>query len=425
MDTPDVICTVPGVIPPYDGSDTPTYGKVNVSCDWPYRLELVGPGATWKKIDLEKVGERWLVVDLSYTDAEGRNADANLRNNRYEAMIAARTLRPQFIAGLLADRHTAVASDLSSIEYLARKLADSVECMWDRSGTGDNGDVPMRVWFDSYQIGFPKDDAEWVDLNKKYEGNRGLGGWFGGPHERYERFDWEDGGNELHETGHLFCPLDDLYGYGVSPEMTLFDRMADGRPVQLLNLRLVPGQLRHGPFHHQRRGHGSRQGVVRDPREGASRGLEQLHLQAGVGPRARQGRQARARRRCPRDVDLRAENAVRVRQDRTGRTLGGDAAVRPPAGRLLRPHVRGQDEERRLHGRHGADLSPSASAATRPATSGGPTTPTRIRELPRCTTPSPIRRSGPGTSKPTTNPAPRTRRSRPGPACRAARSPSG
>lgn len=222
-DTPDLVLPVTASLPAFDPAN-PSYYKQNVSCQWPYDLVPCGPGATYMKLDLEGQGERWLVVALDCT------GDLNRRNNRYEAMIGGKTFHPSFVDGLLANRGLNIAGDPSSIEYLARKLADAVLCMWERSGTTDNSDALERPYFDSYEIGIP-DSARWNWLIANYEGPRGLGCQFG-LNERWERFDWDDGGGELHETGHLYHPLDDLYQYCVKPTQSLFATMADGTPVQ-------------------------------------------------------------------------------------------------------------------------------------------------------------------------------------------------
>jgi len=72
-----------------------------------------------------------------------------------------------------------------------------------------------------------KDSDTW-DL---YEGPRDTGPWFGG--------NWEIGkycsgdSDEMHETGHLFHELGDLYQYFVEPALTSGVTMADGRIPQI------------------------------------------------------------------------------------------------------------------------------------------------------------------------------------------------
>jgi hypothetical protein len=219
-------------IPPFD-PDHPTYIVKRVTTKWPYKLIPSGPGATWKKLNLADVGERWLVAVL---DVEGGD---NLRNNRFEAALHAHTLHPIWRSNhSLADRMPTVYGDPPSKENLSCKLADALTCMWERSGTAANEDVPQRVFFDGYEVGWPGDLPEpaksekWRAVQDKYEGWRELDAWYG-ENQEWERFNWPDGGAELHEAGHLFHPLGDLYQYAVSPTTTGTASMADGTPAQI------------------------------------------------------------------------------------------------------------------------------------------------------------------------------------------------
>jgi hypothetical protein len=228
--SPDFVLPVNQDIPPFDPNN-PSYVKVTVNATWPYDLITASPGATWKKLNIEEVGERWLVVALDCT------GDTNLRNNRYEAALHAMTFHPVFrYNSTLADRQPTVLGDPCSKEYLSRKLADAVTCTWERSRTTNNEDVLQRVFFDGYEIGWPDDLPEpqrtelWQEIQNQYEGWRELEGWWG-VGQGWERFNWDYSG-ELHETGHLFHPLGDLYWYGVLPFWTGTAKMADGTPVQ-------------------------------------------------------------------------------------------------------------------------------------------------------------------------------------------------
>lgn len=229
-DTPDYDLLIGEDIPAYD-ANSPTYVSRTVTLTWPYQLILAGPRATWRKINVEDLGERWVIAVLEWA------GDGNQRNNRYEFAIHGLTFHPIFRSqASLADRQPTVLGDPPSKEYLSRKLADAVQCMWERSATRDGQDVLQRLWFDSYAIGWPSDSANpseaWQIVQAKYEGWRELDGWWG-HYQGWERFNWGDGGAELHETGHLFHPLGDLYQYYTHPVFTSASSMADGTPVQI------------------------------------------------------------------------------------------------------------------------------------------------------------------------------------------------
>ena len=231
-DNPDYVFTVTDPLPPFDPNN-PSYIKLNASTTWPYDLIAAGPGATRKKVNLDAVGERWLVVTM---DCAG---DTNLRNNRYEAAFHGMTYHPLFrYNSTLADREPTVDGDPCSIEYLARKMADGILCVYERSGTTNNEDALQRPYMDSYGIGFPDDypdpaqrEAAWRAVQEWYEGWRELDLWWG-QGQNWERFDWTYAA-ELHESGHLFSPLGDLYGLYIMPVWTGAAKMADGTPVQM------------------------------------------------------------------------------------------------------------------------------------------------------------------------------------------------
>ncbi len=234
MDQPSMVFNLDQPLPPFDPYH-PQYTVLNVTSRWPYALQPCGPRATWKKINLSQVGERWLVVALTCTN------DANLRNNRYEAAFHGHTYHPIFRElSNLTNRVPSVAGDPCSLEYLSSKTADAIQCVWERSGTTKNEDVLQRLYFDSYGMGFPddvKDDAgrikAWRDVQDKYEGWRELDIWWG-DNQNWERYDWTYSA-ELHESGHLFHPLGDLYGLWIQPVWTGAAKMADGAPVQLMS----------------------------------------------------------------------------------------------------------------------------------------------------------------------------------------------
>lgn len=229
-DKPTFVIKIDQPIPPFDPL-RPRYLKYRVEGKWPYDLVPCSPAASWKKLNLEQVGERWLVCKL---EAPG---DRTLRNNRYEAALHSWTFHPIHREGNLADRMPTVAGDPCSFEYLHRKLADAITCVWERSATADNQDVLQRAYLDGYEIGFPSDVrpesamlAAWKKIQDKWEGWRELDIWTG-ENQSWEKFDWEYSA-ELHETGHLFHPLGDLYGNYVNPVWQLRIKMADGSPVQ-------------------------------------------------------------------------------------------------------------------------------------------------------------------------------------------------
>lgn len=226
---PDFVLDLKEPLPPFDPKN-PKYAVLKVTSKWLYDLIPAAPGATWKKLDLSK-GELWLVISMECA------GDNNLRNNRYEAAINAWSFHPNFRnTGSLADRLPTVKGDPPSKEYLSRKLADAITCMYERTRTVDNGDVLQRVYFDSYGIGWPNEQPDprkaWEEVQKYYEGWRELDGWWG-ENQTWERFDWGDGGAELHEAGHLYHPMGDLYQYHVHPYQTAAAKLPDGTPVQL------------------------------------------------------------------------------------------------------------------------------------------------------------------------------------------------
>ncbi|MFQ3667914.1 MAG: hypothetical protein SNJ74_07555 [Fimbriimonadaceae bacterium] len=232
-DKPDVDRVLDGELAPLNAAN-PAYRVVRLEGNWPYRLIPVGPRATWKKINLDEVGERWTIVRIDY---EG---DANERNNRYEMALHSYTLNPVLRSRrVLEDRQPTMAGDPASFEYINRKLADAIVAKWERSGTTDSEDVRIRVHFNGYEIGWATDeptperrDARWREIQRYVEGWREFEFWHG-VNQRWERFNWEDGDAELHEAGHLFHPMGDLYVYPIHPVHTGAARLHDGRPIQI------------------------------------------------------------------------------------------------------------------------------------------------------------------------------------------------
>jgi hypothetical protein len=247
---PNFEFTINEPIPPFDPAK-PQYTVVKVPLKWPYDLEQP-PGWTWKRINVRQVGERWLVLRADY------DGDENERNNRYELALNSLLFRPVWRFDVdapphpspdglegrpdrkintLAYRAPVVGGDPESKEYNGRKLADAVQCMWERSRTSDGGDIWQRVVFDSYRLSDsqgrgglkPNNRAEdWLYYEGPRDGEHWVGLW-----GDYERFDPRDGGAELHETGHLFHPVGDLYHYFINPTVTRRARMADGSSVQM------------------------------------------------------------------------------------------------------------------------------------------------------------------------------------------------
>ena len=242
---PDYVIPVDEELPPFDPMK-PEYVKVKVTTKWPYGLIPISPKARLKKTNLYEVGERWLVVQL---DCKG---DVNLRNNRYEAALHSQTYHPIFRENAnLANRIPTVKGDPCSLEYLSRKMADAILCVWERSGTTDNKDVLQRAYFDGYEVGFPDDvkDPEgrlkaWRIVQDKYEGWRELDIWWG-ENQPWEKFDWSYH-PELHESGHLFHALGDLYGLVILPHLTSKATMADGTPVLMSTYMWAPDLFADG-----------------------------------------------------------------------------------------------------------------------------------------------------------------------------------
>ena len=214
-------------LPPFD-PDAPRYAVVEVPFRWPYALEQP-EGWTWKRINVREVGERWFITRLQYA------GDENERNNRYEMALNAAMLRPVYKyddeVNTLEWRAPTVLGDPESKEYITRKLADSVQCMWERSRTSGGDDVLQRIAFVGYRLGegtTSRRDLDW----SFYEGPRDLQKWIGLWGD-FERFNPWDGGAELHESGHLFHRIGDLYHYYVFPTGTRKIVMGDGAPVQM------------------------------------------------------------------------------------------------------------------------------------------------------------------------------------------------
>ena len=245
LGTPDYVIPVDAQLPPFDPMK-PEYVKITVTTKWPYGLIPISPKAKLKKANLYEVGERWLVVQL---DCKG---DVNLRNNRYEAALHSYTYHPIFRENAnLANRIPTVKGDPCSLEYLSRKMADAILCVWERSGTTENKDVLQRAYFDGYEIGFPDDakDPEgrqeaWRTVQDKYEGWRELDLWWG-QNQPWEKFDWSYQ-PELHESGHLFHPLGDLYGLVILPHEASKATMADGTPVLMSTYMWAPDLFADG-----------------------------------------------------------------------------------------------------------------------------------------------------------------------------------
>ncbi len=247
---PDFTFTLDRPLAPFDPAK-PEYAVVKIALPWPFDL-VQPPGWTWKRINVREIGERWLIVQADYA------ADVNVRNNRYELALNALLFRPvlrydvdapphptpEGLEGkperkinTLAWRAPVVVGDPESKEYSARKLADAVTCMWERSRTSDGQDVWQRYVFDSYRLYDPQGRDGLRPLNRAddwsyYEAPRENEHWLGLWGD-YERFDPADGGAELHETGHLGHRIGDLYHYFVNPIGLGAIRMGDGRPVQM------------------------------------------------------------------------------------------------------------------------------------------------------------------------------------------------
>ncbi|MBN2447978.1 MAG: hypothetical protein JXO22_14700 [Phycisphaerae bacterium] len=247
---PNFTFTLDEPLPPFDPTK-PQYAVVRIPLKWPF--DLVQPdGWTWKRINVRDIGERWLIVHVTYA------GDENERNDRYELALNSTLFRPVWrfdvdappgpspdgIEGrpdrkinTLAYRAPCVAGDPESKEYNGRKLADAVQCMWERSRTSSGDDVWQRVVFDSYRLydikgrnglkGLSRAE-DWLYYEAPREGEHWVGLW-----GDYERFNPRDGGAELHETGHLVHRIGDLYHYFVNPINLNTIHMGNGDPVQM------------------------------------------------------------------------------------------------------------------------------------------------------------------------------------------------
>ena len=239
----DFTFTIDQPIPPFDPAN-PQYTIVPVKLKWPF--DLVQPdGWTWKRINVRDIGERWFIVRLEYA------GDENERNDRYELAENALLFRPVFRfdegapteidpaafqnkaakLNTLVYRAPTVTGDPESKEYNGRKLADAVQCMWERSRTSDGQDVWQRIVFDGYRKSLGKQsdrDLDWSWV----EGPRDMDLWLGLWGD-FARFNPRDGGEELHETGHLFHRIGDLYHYFIMPSGLRRIPLADGTPVQM------------------------------------------------------------------------------------------------------------------------------------------------------------------------------------------------
>lgn len=246
---PNFTVTLNEPLPPFDPTQ-PKYAVVKIPLKWPFDLEQPA-GWTWKRINVRKIGERWLIVRVNY------NGDENERNDRYELALHSTLFRPVWrfdidappgpspdgIEGrenrkinTLAYRAPCVTGDPESKEYNGRKLADAVQCMWERSRTSSGDDVWQRMVFDSYRLADWEGRGgrnrlsraeDWLYYEAPREGEHWVGLW-----GDYERFDPADGGAELHETGHLIHRIGDLYHYFVNPINLNTIHMGDGDPVQ-------------------------------------------------------------------------------------------------------------------------------------------------------------------------------------------------
>ena len=229
--TPDdsKLVTVP--IPAFDPTKPFAQRYVPVAAKtfaWPYSLIDDVTGG-WKKLNVGTVGERWTIASVS------GGTDLTVRNNRDEAALHAWMLHPIYQTNAnLADRQPTIGGDPASKEYLTRKLGDFIGVAWARSTAGDKSGADIRLIYDGYLVRseFPPDQAAQLQENAwlTWEGPRDLQDWFGSAWEIGKYCSWE--GDEMHETGHLFHQLGDLYQYFVEPSLTGSLKLADGRIPQ-------------------------------------------------------------------------------------------------------------------------------------------------------------------------------------------------
>ena len=227
---------VTAAIPTFDATKPWDQRYVKVTAPtfaWPYSLIDDTPG-TWKKLNIATVGERWTIASVS------GGTDVNARNNRVEAALHAWIYHPKFATyANIMDRTPTVAGEPASREYLSRKLADFIDVAWARSHAGDKTGAAIRVSLDGYDVksewpqpeGSPEYMAKHNDTWDLYEGPRDSEDWFGGNWEIGKFCSYE--GDEMHETGHLFHELGDLYQYAVEPALTSGVKFPDGRIPQI------------------------------------------------------------------------------------------------------------------------------------------------------------------------------------------------
>jgi hypothetical protein len=228
---PDLTFSLMDPIAPFNPA-APNYTTASANLTWPYQL-INQDGAPHKKLNLATVGERWVIAKLEYA------GDFNRRNDRYEVSLHSWLLHPIY-RGMttFTDTRPSIAGDPHSIEYLTRKLADTIQLSWARSKDDQNKGAAIRVAFDGYFYDESPGNPDWENRWSIWESGRDFTGNFG---TNWQIFNYwgehpdqlANYSNELHETGHHFHHLGDQYQYTTDPAQTRAAKMDDGQPVQL------------------------------------------------------------------------------------------------------------------------------------------------------------------------------------------------
>ncbi len=205
--------------------EEPNYAEVRIPATWPYALEQPA-GWTWRRLNLESVGERWLVVRAFHRD------DRNRRNDRYEVPFHAHQLRPVVPATdearALSRRLPTVTGDPESYEYVVRKLADALTAVWARSPGSDTRPIPFRVSSAGVRPGQP---VTLTDDRVRYDATPELGLDFGLT-SNFLRFNRADGGGLLNSVAAQLRTNTRVEGAVIVPSWTRRIPLSDEQVVQ-------------------------------------------------------------------------------------------------------------------------------------------------------------------------------------------------
>ena len=221
------------------------YTVVEFEFAWPYGRKQP-TGWSWERLTHGDTGPRFIVARLEYAE------DRNERNDRYEAALDAALLRPVLAAAgdvsPLAPRPATVAGDPESQDYVGRKLADALQCLWARSGTTEDAPVWRPVTFVGYRVGWPATAAQDLAV---YDAAPELRATFG-VEDDFARFDAGDAGPVLRAAAAPLHRLDQLGEAWVRPWRLRAIRTAAGDALQLQTHCWAPdvfatGHTRIGP----------------------------------------------------------------------------------------------------------------------------------------------------------------------------------